>query len=198
MATTTSPAQKGMFSVDHNSEQLDEDRGKILHSITAKLLYVSNRARLDLKLVIAFLCTRVSKSTIQDWGKLKRTLQYIKGTLDMPRILGADSMLNMMTWVDVAYATHNNMRSHTGGCMSFGDGVIMSKSAKQKLNTKSSTESKVVGASDYIPNVIWTEMFLKHQGIILEANNFGQDNQISIRLELNGKSSCGRVTDTYT
>jgi len=43
------------------------------------------------------------------------------------------------------------MRSHTGGAvLSFGRGAIMNKSSKQKINTKSSTESDSVGASDYI------------------------------------------------
>eukprot|EP00979_Chaetoceros_neogracilis_P001348 scaffold233_cov198-Chaetoceros_neogracile.AAC.12 len=43
------------------------------------------------------------------------------------------------------------MRSHTGGAvLSFGRGAIMNKSSKQKINTKSSTESDLVGASDYI------------------------------------------------
>ena len=167
------------------------NKAKAFHSISAKLLYVSNRARLDLKLAIAFLCTRVSKSTIQDWVKLKRVLQYVKGTLDMPRILGADSMLRLSTWVDASYAVHDDMRSHTGGCMSFGTGALMPKSTKQKLNTKSTTESEVVGASDYLPNVIWSTLFLKHQGIVLESSEFKQDNKSGMKLIMNGKRSCG-------
>ena len=119
VGSAVSPAQKGLFTIDPNSELLDESRSKNFHSITAKLLYVSNRARVDLKLVIAFLCTRVSKSTLQDWAKLKRMLLYIKGTLNMPRILGADSMMNLLTWVDTSYAVHDDMKSHTGGCMLF-------------------------------------------------------------------------------
>ena len=85
----------------------------------------------------------------------------MKGTLDMPRILGADSMLRLGTSVDASYAVHDDMRSHTGGCMSFGTGVLMPKSAKQKLNTKSSTESEVVGAIDCVPNIIWSTLFLE-------------------------------------
>lgn len=34
-------------------------------------------------LTIGFLSTRVSESTEQDLGKLKRLLEYIKGTVDM-------------------------------------------------------------------------------------------------------------------
>ena len=45
--------------------------------------------------------------------------------------------------------------------MSFGRGVINSKSSKQNLNTKASTETEVVGVSDYLPNNIWTNFFWK-------------------------------------
>ena len=58
-----------------------------------------------------------------------------------------------MVRVDAAYAVHNNMRSHTGGTASFGTGVIMCKSTKQKLDTKSLIELEVAGASNYIPDV---------------------------------------------
>ena len=56
-----------LFTVDNGSEQLDKRQGEIFHSIVAKLLYVSKRARTDAQLAIAFLCTRVSCSTEQDW-----------------------------------------------------------------------------------------------------------------------------------
>ena len=65
----------------------------------------------------------------------------------------------------------------------------MCKSTKQKLNIRSLTESEVVGASEYIPGVVWAEIFLKRQGIILEANELFQDNQSAIKLE-NTVSDC--------
>ena len=68
------PAKKDLFTVDDVSEQLDKRQGEIFHSIVAKLLYVSKRARTDAQLAIAFLCTRVSCSTEQDWKKLIRLL----------------------------------------------------------------------------------------------------------------------------
>ena len=46
-----------------------------------------------------------------------------------------------------SYAVHNDMRNHTGGGLSMGRGLIHSKSSKQNLNTKSSTESEVATPS---------------------------------------------------
>ena len=51
------------------------------------------------------------------------------------------------------------MRSQTGGAISLGWGIIHEKSAIQKLNTKSSTESEVVGFSDYLPHNIQINFF---------------------------------------
>ena len=76
--------------------------------------------------------------------------------------------------------------------MSFGHGVFACKSSKQKLNTKSSTEAELVGASDYLPNTIWTKHFLEGQGYKLESNIFSQDNQSAIKLEKNGRASAGQ------
>ena len=83
--------------------------------------------------------------------KLRRMLGYVKATYKEPRIIGAQSMQDLYTWVDAAYAVHPNMRSQTGGAMSFGYSILHGKSSKQKLNMKSSTEAELVGLSEYIP-----------------------------------------------
>ena len=75
--------------------------------------------------------------------------------------------------------------------MSFGTGGIVGKSSKQKLNTKSSTEAELVGASDYLSNTIWVQFFMEAQGYKILQSSFAQDNESAIRLETNGRSSCG-------
>jgi hypothetical protein len=140
-----------LFEVNPNAKLLPKDRAERFHSVTAKLLYVAIRARMDLLLAVSFLTTRVSKCTSEDETKLKRVLEYIKGSIDMEYVLGADNLTSLRTWVDASYAVHPDMRSHTGGVMSFGTGGLIGKSSKQKLNTKSSTEAETVGASDYLP-----------------------------------------------
>ena len=69
----------------------------------------------------------------------------------MPRIIGADGMDVLQTYVDASYAIHTDMKGHTGGLMTLGRGIIQGKANKQKINTKSSTEAEFVGDSDYIP-----------------------------------------------
>ena len=93
-------------------------------------------------------------------------------------------------WVDAAYGVHSDMRSHTGGTMSFGHGVVHHKSSVQKLNTKSSTESELVGTSEYLPYNIWLKNFMSAQGYDIKDNILFQDNQSAIKMENNGKRSC--------
>jgi hypothetical protein len=189
--TAATPARKTLFEIDERSEPLGSAKKENFHSVVAKLLYVSKRARLDIQMAVSFLCTRVSCSTVQDWSKLKRVLEYLNGSLDEFLTLGADDLRRMLTWVDASYAVHRDMKSHTGGAISFGRGAVMSKSSKQKLNVKSSTEAELVGASDYLPYPIWAKKFLEAQGYPLEGNLFYQDNKSTIRFEENGRRSCG-------
>jgi hypothetical protein len=189
--TATTPARKDLFDVDDRAEALPKERAETFHSVVAKLLYVSIRARMDILLAVSFLCTRVSKCTTEDERKLKRLLEYIKGTIDLEYTLGADDLRKLRSWVDASFAVHPDMKSHTGGIMSFGIGGLICKSTKQKLNTKSSTEAEVVGASDYLPNTMWVKMFLEAQGYKMMENFFEQDNESAIKLETNGRSSAG-------
>ena len=76
------PAKRSLFYLDEQSSLLPTSEADIFHSISAKLLYVAIRARMDILLPVGFLGTRVSKCTKDDQAKLRRILEYIKGTMD--------------------------------------------------------------------------------------------------------------------
>ena len=143
---------------------------------------------------MSYLTTRVSKADEDDWKKLKRLLQYLRSTLKLKMTLSADSMSSVKWWVDASYGVHNDMRSHTGGCMMIGRGALFSKSSKQKLNSKSSTEAELIAASEVLPQILWTRYFLGDQGYAIRNNDLFQDNQNAIQMERNGRSSSGQQT----
>jgi hypothetical protein len=118
-------------------------------------------------------------------------LEYINATLHLNYTLGADNLAKLRAWVNALYAVHPDQKSHTGGIMSFGTGGFLCKSSKQKLNTKSSTEAELVGASDYLPNILWVKMFLEAQGYRLGDTYLERDNESAIKLEKNGRMSAG-------
>ena len=85
---------------------------------------------MDIDLAVSFFCTRVSRSTEKDWLKLRRLLQYLLSTIDMPRIIGAHGLDLIETYVDASYAVHQDMRGQTGGLMTLGREVINGKASK--------------------------------------------------------------------
>jgi hypothetical protein len=99
-----------------------------------------------------------------------------------------------MWYVGALFAVHPNMRGHTGGGLTMGQGFPIVASQKQKLNTKSSTESKLVGVDDMMPIMLWTCYFLLLQGYGMVENLLLQDNKSFILLERNGKALSGKRT----
>ena len=121
-------------------------------------------------------------------------MEYLRGDRDRPLVLGADNDGLLMWYVDASFAVHPNMRGHTGGGLTLGRGFPISVSTKQKLNTRSSTESELVGVDDMMPIICWTRYFLLSQGYGIIENLLLQDNKSSILLERNGRASSGKRT----
>ena len=125
---------------------------------------------------------------------MDRLMCYLKGTKDLPLTLGAVAEGKFKWWIDGAHNVHPNMRGHTGGGLSMGRGFLMSRSAKQKLNTRSSTETELVAVDDLMPDLLWTRLFMEAQGHVVKKNTLYQDNKASILLETNGRASSGKRT----
>ena len=81
------------------------------------------------------------------------------------------------------------MRDHTGGGLSMGRVFPIVSSTKQKLNTRSSTETEILSVDDCMPAVPWTTYWLEAQGYDVFENIVYQNNKIDILLENNGKAS---------
>jgi hypothetical protein len=67
-------------------------------------------------------------------------------------------------------------------------------STKQKLNTRSSTESELVGVDDMMPIIIWTRYFLLSQGYGIIENLLLQDNRSFILLKQNERALSSKRT----
>ena len=75
-----------------------------------------------------------------------------------------------------------------------GYGVLHARSSKQKLNSKSSTETELIGGSDYLPYALWYLFFFHEQGYKVKNKFLFQDNESTIKLLKNGKKSSGKQT----
>jgi len=97
-------------------------------------------------------------------------------------------------WIDSSFAVYPNLRGHTGAGLSMGQAFPITNSGKHKINTRSSTESEIVGVDDMMPAVCWTRYFMEAQGYGVDDSQVLQDNRSSILLEKNGKASSSKRT----
>ena len=67
-----------LIEVDKNSPRLPTKNADFFHRHVARLLFVSQRARPDIKVYVAFLCTRVKAPIEQDYKKLGKVISYLK------------------------------------------------------------------------------------------------------------------------
>lgn len=94
--------------------------------------------------------------------------------------------INLIKWyVDGSYLTHPDIKSHTGGYMTFVEGMLQSKYYKQKFNRNSSTDTKVLSVDNVLPSILYTKYFLECQGYTLKETINFRDNETTIFLENN-------------
>ena len=116
----------------------------LFHCHVAQLLFASKRAKPDIQVCVAFLCTRVKALIEQKYKKLGKIISYLKETAHLPLVVGASDS-GRLTWnIDASFEVHPDCKSRTGAYLTLGHGSILSISAKQKINTKSSTKSEFV------------------------------------------------------
>ena len=100
----------------------------MFHHIVVKLLYLCRRTQQDIQTAIAFLYTRVKELDNDDYKKLTRVIQYLRGTTAMT--LTIEPTNSPQWWVDSSYAVHPDMKSHTRIFMSIGKGGVYTSSCK--------------------------------------------------------------------
>jgi hypothetical protein len=56
------------------------------------------------------------------------------------------------------------MRSHTGAIMPYGKRAMILVCTKQKVNSRRSIKSEMVGDDNTISKILWTKQFIEVQG----------------------------------
>jgi hypothetical protein len=136
----TFPWTNKLFTVDPKSSKLDDKRAKIFHTFVVKGVFLCKRAWQDIQPSIAFLATRTTDPTENDWLKLIKILVFLKATLNQVATMKADDTKAIKWYVDATFAVHKDYKSHTGATMTLGDGVLCSVlTTKQKAMSQRST-----------------------------------------------------------
>ena len=190
----TSPGADHLFTMSNTGKKLTREQSEMFHHNVAKLLFLCKRACPDIQTAMAFLTTHVMAPDEDDYKKLARVMRYLRGTKTMPLTLEADNLQLVKWWIDGAFATHRDMRSHTSRALSLGKGVITGTSTRQKLTTQSSTEAKLVTVDDCMSLILWIRYFLEAQGYGVDDVIIYQDDKSAILLEQNGQASSTQQT----
>ncbi|CAJ1948817.1 unnamed protein product [Cylindrotheca closterium] len=119
-------------------------------------------------------------------------MYYLNGTKGMHLTLSAKDLRTFKWYIDASFPVHPDFRSHTGGVLTMGEGGLQIISKKQKLNSQSSTEAKLIGVDDAATQILWTKLFVEAQGYPGEENIPYLDNKSSILSEENGHDSAGK------
>ena len=97
-------------------------------------------------------------------------VRYMKGAIDLLCYLGAASLRTILSCIDASFETHPDFKSYTGATATFGISVTSLQLSKQKLNTRSWTESEVVGVADQLLAVQHQTLFVDVQGYLIKNN----------------------------
>ena len=162
--TAQQPWSESLFKTKKESKQLSTSKKSLYHTYVMKLMFLAKRGRPDILPGISYLSTRVSDPNKHDWNKLKKLLNFLKKTKNEKLILEADDTQTITWYIDAAFGVHEDMRSHTGACMTLGKGMICTFLNKQKVNSRSSTEAELIAVDDKVSKVMWTKRFIEHQG----------------------------------
>jgi hypothetical protein len=184
-----SPAITTLFEVFEGIPSLSHDRHAWYYSMVFKCLYLTERIRPDGKVAVAFLTTRARQPNVDDEKKLIRFIRYINATKHACLTLSATNPLNFTAFIDASYGVHPDAKSHSGLVLTLGSGSIFSRSVKQKINAKSSTEAELIAVSDQCSMVIHARNFLCAQGGSIAPVTVYQDNMSTLNLIKRGTSN---------
>lgn len=133
---SVTPTAEHIFNVnDDNPEPPNGEDSDCFHSMLAKLLFLSKRARPDVQQAIAFPSTRVKSPNTDNHKKLAQVIGHLQNDPHLLLTLEVDNVMVVKWWINASCAVHNDMRSHTGATMSMGKGLVISTSIKQKCTT---------------------------------------------------------------
>jgi hypothetical protein len=168
-ACTTPMSSTFNDEYQNNSPTLSDDEHEIFLNILGCLIYLL-KTRPDISYAVNRLATRSTKTTVRDMEAIKRILRYIKGTVSLGIIFKpskAGNLTRLYAWVDAAYATHSDGKSHTGYCFSIGEsdsGMFYSRSTKQSNVTLSSAEAETSALTEVTKEIEWFRLLLFELG----------------------------------
>lgn len=171
---------------------LSKDTGTPLENATpymeliGRLLYLTI-TRPDITFAVHSLSQYLQFPTDAHFQAAQRILKYLKGNPGLGLFYSADTDLCFNAFTDADWATClDSRRSVTGYCVYLGTSLICWKSRKQKVASRSSTESEYRSMADVTREILWIQQLLEdfHVTVSVTAKLFC-DNKSAIYIATN-------------
>ena len=172
-------------------EVLDVDLRKNVLSFVYSALYLATRTRPDVVFTVVVLASSVSNPPQDIVRHLDRLFGYLKSTSTRGVLYGALNT-NLMYMADVAYAIHQDGKSHTGVIITMGGSPVSVKSSKQKIVTLSSTEAELEGAVSTLKTAQPIRRLLGELQLLHDPAVVVQDNKSTITIAKSGEGYSGK------
>ena len=157
------------------------------------LMYAAIRTRIDILKEVTFLATKVSNPTQDDMDKLMKVMHYLNMFPKKAIYFREQDNNDLVIYVDASFNIHEDTSGHTGIVGRLFGNTIFVKSMKQRIVTKSSTESELVGLDEATTYVPWLQGLLGE--LKVEYNKpivLFQDNKSTIQMASEGRGTFKR------
>ena len=141
-----------------------EEKQHELRKIIGLLNHIAIHTRPDILFAVSRLSTNIMNANDEYINDGKYIIKYLKGTKDLGLTFSTKVKPILVGYVDASYLTHEDAKSHSGICYSLGQGstaCFFSKSAKQKLVTRSSAEAELYALDISVCDVQWFRKVLQ-------------------------------------
>ena len=154
--------------------------------------------RIDILKETIFLAKKSENPMPNHWKAYRRIIYYLRYYPSLPINLGAELNSIITCYVDASFATHKDMKSHTGMIVTIGEngGPLDCKSKVQNIHTNSSSEAELVAsvvASNhglFIGRVAADLGYVKQENLLMILK---QDNESTIKIIENGEGMGGKA-----
>jgi hypothetical protein len=117
--------------------------------------------RPDIAFPVNKLSQYMSSPTTDHWQGIKRILRYLQGTINYCLHIKPSTDLDITGFSDADWATSiDDRKSMAGQCVFLGETLISWSSRKQKVVSRSSTESEYKALADLAAEIAWIRSLL--------------------------------------
>eukprot|EP01035_Chromulina_nebulosa_P004007 gene4007-5475_t len=174
----TTPSDKELFNIDQTAQPAKDS--ELFRKKVMTLMYLAKLSRYDILKEVVFLSTRCNVCTTEDEKKLKRLETYIFNTKELELTIRPKDLI-ITAYADASYGVHPDRKGHTGIIICLGGVPVKVRSNKQRLVTRSSTESELIALDECLVDVLWIRQLLEEIGIKQDVSTeIFQDNKSTI------------------